>query len=367
MNKLVFFITILGVSIVFFGCTSTEKSYISSDGLQRITCFNDSCMANGAWTGAVVIAGTLENGVTFRKGWGHLSVDKKIKMTENAIFDLASLTKTFATATALAICMDRNLIDISVPFDYYLPEYKGAIIEDISIRDLARHLSGFDNSKPYLEEEKVVCNVLEYSPIRNPGQKYEYACVNYILLGMIVEKITGKSLDQFCKSNIFAPLMMEDTQWSPLIKPDSQRIVKSIFTPKYGIVSDEPARAAKRAIGNAGLFSTAEDLSKYCLMILNNGMYKSKRILSDKAIQLLSTRPDLESPVAFGWRVDQAYNPSLSSMKTLSHTGHTGGSVWIDIDQQKFVIILTNRTGDHSQGLQARLNFAELLLEEMNN
>lgn len=363
MNKL--FFAIFYINIIFCGCNLSEKSNVSSIALKRITCFNDSCMTDGLWTGAVIMAGTLKDGVTFHKAWGYLSVDKKVKISENAIFDLASLTKTFATATALAICMDKGLIDISAPFNQYLPEYKGTLLGEITIRDLARHLSGFDNSKPYFEEGKVIENVLKFNPIRQPDQKYEYACVNYILLGMVVERITGKSLEQFSKKNIFAPLMMGDTRWSPLVDPDSQQTVKSIFTPKQGVVADEPARAAKKPIGNAGLFSTAEDLSHYCYMILSNGRYKNKRILSEKAIKLLSTRPNLKSPVAFGWRVDKEYNPSLLSKNTLSHTGNTGGSIWIDIDQKKFVIILTNRTGDHDQAQQTRLNFAELLLEEM--
>lgn len=363
---------ILFVVIIFWGFNLDgnfyEKPVVSTKGLKRITCFNDSCMTNNLWTGAVVMAGTLENGITFHKSWGYLSIDKKVEMSKNALFDLASLTKTVGTATALAICMDRGLIDISAPFTRYLPEYKGTLTEEITVRDLARHLSGFDNSKPYIEDGKVVENVLVHSPACLPGQMYKYACINYILLGMIVEKITGESLDQFCQTNIFTPLRMEDTNWSPLIgPPDSKRTVKSIFSPKLGIVMDEPARAAGKAIGNAGLFSTAEDLSKYCLMILNSGRYNGRSVLSEEALQLLSTKPDSTSPVAFGWRVDSEYNPLLLSDKTLSHTGSTGGSIWIDLDQKEFVIILTNRMDAQNKSQYARIRFAEILLEEMKN
>jgi len=364
------FIVILFTVIVFWGCNSNGKynlkTIVSSEGLKRITFFNYSCMSDGLWTGAVVMAGTLKNGITFQKSWGYLSIEKKVKMSRNAIFDLASLTKTVATATALSICMDRGLFYISAPFNQYLPEYRGTLMEKITVLDLVRHLSGFDNSKPYIEDGKVVENLLNHSPVRKVG-KYKYACCNYIFLGLIVEKITNESLDQFCQTNIFTPLEMKDTRWSPLIKPDKQLVVKSIFTPELGIVSDEPARAAKRPIGNAGLFSTAEDLSKYCLMILNNGRYKGKSILSEKAIKLLTTKPDLKSPVSFGWRIDSKYNPSLFSDITLSHTGFTGGSIWIDIKKQKFIIILTNRTGDHDMSQDARIRFAEILLEEMKN
>lgn len=160
---------------------------------------------------------------------------------------------------------------------------------------------------------------------------------------------------------------MKHTHWSPLSEPDSLQIVKSKFTPKPGVVCDEPARAARHPIGNAGLFLTAKDLAKYCLMILQNGTYNGRKILSERAVQLLTTKPDPKSPVAFGWRVDSEYNPLSFSERTLSHTGFTGNPVWIDLDQKKFVTILTNRTGDHDRFSQALINLAEHLLKEMKN
>lgn len=355
--------------------TRTHKNQvIQSSKVKAIAEFNSSCMSEGLWVGSVVLAGTAER-IIFRQAWGYTSVDKTVELSEDAVFDMASLTKPVATATALAICMDRGWVDISAPFTQYLPEYQGKLQGTVTVLDLARHLSGFDKSKPYLPEEynqlsnlkegPVIENLLYHSPVRPPKQKYQYTCTNYIMLGLIVEKVSRKSLSEFCIETIFDPLGMQDTQWTPLLKPDMQRVVKPIFTPMLGVVSDEPARAAGRPIGNAGLFSTADDLAKFCRMMLANGRYGRDRLLSERAMHALSIKIDTCSPVALGWRVGASGNiPSLSEA-TLSHSGFTGNSIWIDPVQQCFVIVLTNRTGNHGRASHARTELAEYLLKEM--
>ncbi len=369
MRKLKFTIAIF-ISIVFIiSCNTSGKRHgkeaVSPEGLMQLTQFNDSCMSGGLWTGAVLLSGTLDDGVVFRKSWGHLSVENQIKMPEEAIFDMASLTKPIATVTALAICVDRGLIDVTAPFVQYLPEYKGILMGNATVNDLVRHLAGFDNGKSYLGNGRVVENILNYSPVNPAGQKYTYACVNYILLGLIIERVTGKPLDQFCQTNIFTPLGMKDTHWSPLLEPDTLKTVKSIYTPQLGVVSDEPARMAEQPIGNAGLFSTADDLAKYCMMILNEGRIKGESLLSEKMMQKITIKSDHKSPVTFGWRMDSNDNPSLLSERTLNHTGWTGNSVWIDLKQKIFVIVLTSRTGDHGLAKQSRAEFADHLLKEL--
>jgi CubicO group peptidase (beta-lactamase class C family) len=280
---------------------------------------------------------------------------------------MASLTKPVATATALAVCMDRGLVDISAPFIQYLPEYQGKLQGTVTVQDLARHISGFDNRKPYLKGGHVIENLMYHSPVQPPKQKYEYACCNYILLGLIVERVSGKSLSRFCQETIFDPLGMRDTRWAPLLNPDIRRVVKPNSTPVLGVVNDEPARVAGRPIGNAGLFSTADDLAKFCQMMLANGRYGRNQLLSEKAMHALSVKTDTCSPVALGWRVDTSYNPPSLSEATLSHTGSTGNSIWIDPVQQCFVIVLTNRTGVQGHAQNARTELAEYLLKEMRS
>lgn len=342
--------------------TSAQDQTPAIHNIEAISSFNDSCMSEGLWSGSVILAGTADS-TFFRHSWGYTSTEKTIRLPEDAIFDLASVTKPI-TATAIAICMDRGQIDIFAPFTQYLPEYQGKLQEPISVLDLARHISGFDNSKSFMTGGPVVENVLHCSPVRPPKQRFEYACINYILLGLIVEKVSGKTLTDFCKENIFGPLSMNDTQWSPV--PKSNRVVKSTFTPEQGVASDNPARAAGRPVGNAGLFSTVDDLSKFCRMILANGKYGENQVLSEKAIQALTVKTDSCSPLALGWFVENRSNPSYLSKATISHTGWAGNTIWIDPEQQCFVIVLTNRSGDHGRASRARAKLAELVLKEWN-
>jgi len=349
-------------------CTTTQSiahnQGIPSRRAEAIVEFNASCMSEGLWTGSVALVGTIDRTV-FRQAWGYTSVERAVELREDAIFDMASVTKPVATATALAICMDRGWVDISAPFTQYLPEYQGQLQGTVTVLDLARHISGFDNSKAYMKGGQVIENLLSDCPVRPPRQKYEYACINYILLGLIVENVSGASLSEFCKEHIFDPLSMQDTRWTPLPTSDT-RVARSIFTPKVGVVSDNPARAAGRPVGNAGLFSTADDLGKFCRMILAHGTFGTNRLLSEKAIAAMSVKPDACSPLAFGWFVAAERNPPSLSKATLSHTGWTGNSIWIDPAQQCFAIVLTNRTGDHGRAIQARIELAERVLREVH-
>ena len=237
-------------------------------------------------------------------------------MHENAVFDLASVTKPIV-ATAMAICIDQGLVDTM--FIYQIPpEYHGTLQGIITVSDLARHVSGFGNDKPYLKGSQMIGDFMGFSPVRLSGQKYEYSCYNYILLGLIVEKVSGVTLSAFCQSNIFVPLGMKDTHWTPLINPDVKRVVKPNLTTVPCVVNDSQARLLA-VLWNAGLFSTADDLA-VLPDDFKNGSFDGKQVLSEKVIQLLSHKPDTSSPVAFGWRVSAGENPPSLSDLTMSHT-----------------------------------------------
>ena len=325
--------------------------------------FNEACRSNGLWTGAVVMAGTRDK-VLFKQAWGWMDKDQTSPMREDAVFDLASVTKAVGATTAIALCIDRGWVDPDTVFTNCLPEYKGSLKGAVTVRDLARHLSGFNNSKPYDKEGQVTQRILQFSPARPAGELYEYSCGNFILLGLIVERASGKSLADFCRENVFEPLGMRDTQWAPLPNPDPKRVVRQAIKQTFGVTSDEPARHANHPLGNAGLFSTAEDLSAFCRMMLAGGVCGEKRILSEKVMRMLGTRPDTRSPAAFGWRADPAFNPPSLSEATMSHTGWAGNSLWIDPVRQRYVVVLTNRTGDHEKASRARTELAERVLRE---
>ena len=325
--------------------------------------FSAACLSNRLWTGAVVMAGTTET-VLFKQAWGWMDNERRMPMRVDAMFDLASVTKAVGTATAVALCIDRGWVDPDAAFTNYLPGYTGALKGPVTVRDLARHLSGFNNRKPYDQEGRVVERVLQLSPARAAGAPYEYACANFILLGLIVEQVSGRSLDAFTREHVFEPLGMRDTRWAPLLDPDPMRVVGQAIKQTFGVASDEPARHAGRPLGNAGLFSTVEDLSAFCRMMLAGGRCGEQRILSEAVLRELGTRPDTRSPAALGWRADPAFNPASLSEKTLSHTGWAGNSLWIDPGRQRYVVVLTNRTGDHEEASKARTELAQRVLQE---
>lgn len=321
-------------------------------------------LSNELWTGAVAWIGTPD-GVVLKRSWGWMDKAKKFPMHTDAIFDLASVTKAVGTTTAVALCIDRGLIDPDAVFTNYLPGFTGTLKGAITVRDLARHISGFDNRKPYAATRHVTETILDFSPVRPPASKYEYSCGNFILLGLLVEKVTGRNVGDFSRDNVFGPLEMRHTYWMSVPNPDPQKVVRQAICGTLGVASDATARCAGVPIGNAGMFSTAEDLAAFCRMVLADGMNGKLRILSTKMIRLIETCPDERSPFAFGWRVNPKFNPPLLSAATLSHTGWSGNSVWIDPVQKKYVIVLTNRIGDHGAAGKARTRLAQDLLCEI--
>ncbi|MDD4871147.1 MAG: serine hydrolase [Kiritimatiellae bacterium] len=336
------------------------------DSCDSVASFNDACISNGFWTGAAVLAGTPAR-VLFRQSWGWMDRAKTVPMPVDGIFDLASVTKVVGTATALAICMDRHLIDPDMVFTNYLPGYRGELKGPVTVRDLARHISGFDNSKFYDIEGQVTNLILSFSPSRQAGEQYLYSCANFILLGLIVERVSGKDLGEFCRENIFEPLGMRDTRWAPLPGLDARRVVMQPVTQTLGMASDPPARHANHPIGNAGLFSTVDDLGIFCRMMLAGGKLGKNQFFSGQVVKVLEVRPDTRSPAAFGWRVDPQYNPPSLSAATMSHTGWAGNSIWIDPVKQYYVVVLTNRTGENAKVAKARIELAEHVLQMMKN
>jgi len=329
--------------------------------MRQAEAFQAACITNGLWTGAVVLAGTGER-VLFRQAWGWMDTEKRAPMPAEAVFDLSSVTKAVGTATALAVCIERGWVEPEAAFTNYLPAYAGVLKGPLSIRDLARHLSGFDNSKPYAVAGEVAQRIMRFSPVRPAGARYEYSCGNFILLGLVVEHAAKKDLASFCREHLFEPLGMRHTEWGPLRDPDPRKVVRQGIAGTLGVASDQPARHAGRPLGNAGLFSTADDLAAFCRMMLGGGAYNGKRVLAKETVRLLGTRPDDRSPVAWGWRVDAAFNPPSLSRATLSHTGWAGHSIWIDPASQTYVIVLTNRIGAHERANMMRTELAELVL-----
>ncbi|OGV55577.1 MAG: hypothetical protein A2X49_05980 [Lentisphaerae bacterium GWF2_52_8] len=338
-------------------------------------------IATGLFPGAILCCGTREGGMAYTKAIGLAQLEPCPKaMGEDAIFDVASITKAVATASAAAICWSEGLLDPEKPLPHYLPEMRAPGTENIKIRHLATHYSGFDNSKydHKFADGDILSAISSATPVRKPETKHEYACLNIILLGLIIEKISGTPLAEFCTKNIFEPLGMKDTAFGPL-KDNLDRVVPSQVA--AGTISDEQARAAVRPIGNAGLFSTAHDLAIFAEMMLNGGMRGGLRALPEKAVSFLS-RPWTKAPFAkhaFVWNMQEVKNnashrPDNLSDDAYGHGGFTGQSLWIDPKKGIYTIVMSNWTHprlDYGKKYipanLARARLGELLIDALNN
>lgn len=300
----------------------------------------------GLFPGAVVLVGRPGK-VLYHDAFGHARiVPDKMKMAKDCIFDLASVTKPVATATAFGVCVDEKLLRFDMPIRQALPELSGSGIEPVSVTQLATHTSGFDNTKYHdrAQGDALLELMLGVTPKWPPGSRYCYSCQNMILLGRMVEKASGQRLDEFCRSRIFQPLGMRDTSFGPL--PPSPRVVPSGAS-EIGQIEDAQARLAGRPVGNAGLFSTAADLARFCEMMLGAGRLGEIRVLSPESHRLMTGNllaPPLPAR-GFGWELDvnSLHRPTRLSKRAYGHSGHTGQSIWIDPERQVYVIVLTNR------------------------
>lgn len=334
--------------------------------------------AQGLFPGIVACAGNARE-VEFMEAWGWAAVEPaRVFMKPDSLFDLASVTKVIATATACGVCRDQGRLDFDAPLADVLPDMPDARARAIRVRDLAMHTSGFDNRKfDHDHAGEALLHAAVAAPSSwAPGERYEYSCRNFILLGLIIERVSGTALGAFCRNAIFGPLGMNATMFGPLTPPD-ERMVATEYP--AGTISDEQARAAGRPIGNAGLFSAAPDLARFCRMMLQQGSLDGKRILTEQTVLEMtrSRTPEALPRHGFGWDLrppdECIHRPDNLSPEAYGHSGWTGNSLWIDPAQDLFLVILTNRThpradpAKHDPAYRARARIGALLVDALRS
>jgi CubicO group peptidase (beta-lactamase class C family) len=302
-----------------------------------------------AFFAGIVFAAGDARGIQAIGAEGYAAMEpERVAMTPTCVFDLASVTKVVATATACAICRDLGLLDVEAPISTYLPGLKPLQHACPRVRDLATHTSGYDNHHFDREpsSEALLRAVLEAPPRWPPGTRYEYSCRNFILLSLIVERVSGRAFGEFCDASIFRPLGLQDTAFGPLAGGASLVATEC----PAGVISDGQARLAGRPVGNAGLFSTAADLARFAQMMLRGGDWNGSRLLSPETFAVLVS-PLTVAPLprrGFGWDLrppeECPHRPLNLSRAAFGHGGWTGNSLWIDPARDRFLILLSNRT-----------------------
>ncbi|MDX1932193.1 MAG: DUF1343 domain-containing protein [Capsulimonadales bacterium] len=302
--------------------------------------------------GAVLLV-ARDGATVLRKAYGSAVLRPTVvSMTPETVFDLASLTKVVATATAVAILTESGKIVLDEPVATYLPPFANAEGDrpKATVRHLLTHTAGVPAGGAYAGKTvplaEVVENIVRSRQIAPPGQRYLYSDYSAIALQAIVEAVSGKPFDVFCRERIFEPLGMGATGFRPVATVAARcAATHSGNEDTRGLVHDPTARALGGVSGNAGLFSTADDLARFCQMMLNGGEYGGVRILRPETVRRFTARQtDLaDGQRSPGWDLDSPYSVRTGFPPgSYGHTGFTGTSVWIDPRTKTFVLLLTN-------------------------
>lgn len=311
-------------------------------------------IAEGAAPGGSLVVGRYGR-IVHMKGYGRQDTARaSAPVDENTIYDMASLTKVIATTTAAMILEEQGQLDLDRTVASYLPEFNAPDKANITMRMITTHRGGLEAFAALYKEFKgrdQYLTQINLRPLKSqPGTETVYSDWDMILTQFVIERITGKSLDQFVSEKVFAPLGMSSTMFTPDSAQYFGRIAPTeIDTARGGLVHgkvhDENAWAMGGVSGHAGLFSTARDLSIFAQMLLNGGEYNGVRIVKPSTLARWSAPQSGTSSRALGWDTPSKNSSAGNyfSARSFGHTGFTGTSMWIDPEKNLFVILLTNR------------------------
>lgn len=372
MNKRVPLLIFFALALILAGCSwlpgKSKAPAVTLDpaALPAIENLVRGCVEEGYTPGAVLLIG-IEDRILIRKAYGaRMNEPAHEKMTEDTLFDLASLTKATSTSSAILLLAQEGKLSLADPVSKYLPEFRKEGAPEITILQLLTHVSGLP---AYTSADKLAST---YGPRPNPdgliqgiaalelkakpGEKYIYSCLNYLTLARIAQVVAGENMDTYLRRRLWAPLGMKDTTFFPT---DEQRArtAPTIYSKtseviRRGDVHDPLAyysACPAYAPGNAGVFSTVDDMSRYCRMMLNGGELDGARIYTPETWALATTN---QAPAGLeerscGWGIwtEEPYaTPMNQTPETccLGHTGYTGTIIWMDKLSRAYVILFTN-------------------------
>jgi CubicO group peptidase (beta-lactamase class C family) len=317
----------------------------------------------GRTPGAVVIVGRRD-GVVFRRAYGRRAIiPQREEMTADTIFDLASLTKPLVVGSLIQWLVQEGRLDIRRRVVDYLPEFGVREKYLVTVEQLLLHTSGLPPSNSLNDfkhgPERARELTLGGWLYKRSGREFIYSDIGYIALGEMIEAITGERLDQTAERVLFGPLGMRDTRYCPQLCADP-RIAPTelnygwVKNPIRGEPSDTRAHRLGGVSGNAGLFSSADDLARYARMLLSEGELDGVRVLStDSVAELMRPRAVPKAKRTLGFDVSSGFSSGRGhhlSESAIGHSGYTGTSFWVDPVLDLFVIFLSNRNHPFSTG-----------------
>jgi len=344
------------------------------EGFSRIDDLVREAMAARLTPGAVVVVGhgpstslgTSDQPV-YEKAFGfRATVPAEEPMSLDTVFDVASLTKVVATTTAVMTLVDEGRLRLNDTVASRIPGFERYGKGGITIRHLMTHVSGLRpdvDLHPWSGYDAAIELAKDEVPTAAPNETFVYSDINYFLLGDIVSRITGQSLDSYLKARVFGPLGMTETGFNPpktllsriapterCAEQDAWPCKRPDAAPLRGVVHDPTARRMGGIAGHAGLFSTARDLRLFARMLLGKGRLGNTRVLSAAAVTAMTTPqspPGMTSIRGLGWDIDTTFSSNRGDLypvgTSYGHTGFTGTSLWIDPTSNSYVIFLSSR------------------------
>lgn len=303
---------------------------------------------------AAAVAIIRDGKILYEQAYGRFTYDiDSDPVKVNSLFDLASLTKVTATTFAVMKLYEEGKIDIEAPVEKYYPDF----IEksNVTIKHLLTHSSGLPASKVYyklgLQGDAIIEDICNQKLEYPPGSKTVYSDLGMIIMAKVVERISGKRIDQYLSEYLWIPLEMTHTMFTPALI-DRQFCVPTEIDNYIrhrliqGTVHDENCELLGGISGHAGLFSSVQDISKYMLMLLSGGVYGGKKFLEPTTIKKFVSRQTAKSSRALGWDTNLKFSGIAGkgfAEGSFGHTGFTGTSIWADLDKRFAIILFTNR------------------------
>ena len=350
-----------------------DESSLDQTRLTAIRPLVEAAIADHKLPGAVVLVGD-RRGTVYTAAIGERAlIPSREAMTPDTVFDVASLTKVVSTTTLAMLLVEEGRLGLDDPVTRYIPEFGRYGKQRISIRHLLTHTSGLrpdlDLAVEFQGRDVAILKTIEEVPVAAPGQRFIYSDLNFVLLGEIIARVTGQPLEQVAASRVFGPLGMRDSGYLPSSAIASRIAPTESCTPLgwpcrpgpgstmlRGIVHDPTARRMGRVAGHAGVFSTADDLARFCRMLVNEGTIDGVRFLSPLAVALMTraaTPADLIQVRGLGWDIDSRFAANrgdLFPVGSFGHTGWTGTSLWIDPVSGVYVVFMSNRVHPDGKG-----------------
>ncbi len=326
----------------------TVTSMLFSQNFKVLDDAINKAIADSVFPGAVVCVGQESNFI-YNKAYGHYTYDSSSpKVNVNTMYDMASVTKAFATNLCMMKLVDEGKISLDEKVSHYLPDFAQNGKENVKVIDLLIHESGL---QPYYSpqegqtREDLINAIMSLPLSYETNTNTKYSCLNFVTAMLVIESVIDKPMYQYYRDTFTSPMGLNSTMFIPG-KEYKDRIIPT--TPDVqGIVHDPLARGLEGRSGNAGLFSTGEDLSKLCQMLINKGEFNGKRYFSKEIVEKFSKCFSDRSTRAIGFDTRSVNGKSSSgkyfSNGTYGHLGFTGTSIWIDPVRKLYTILLTNR------------------------